>query len=1024
MNTFAGLSSIFSKKVSLIAVIAGAIPVAVFMIGSGSHFLHADTVNCDSAPSVATLNPFPLKFHDNEVCKDYPVVAARLANGSWPQNISELINGINAQAVDEIVVRIYIHDGAVTNGDPAVTTARNIKVRTTVDGSTGSFHSIDVIAASDNTNTIQGNFSIHTGPNDRLVVVPGSGQLFDYVANPVSSGLNIANATYNLGDMQACFQFSQFLVFRVRVETTAPVLQPSGHITAQPNPCTITQAAGTCTSNITWTTTNVSRAQVWVSRSGGGEKIFVDQISCSGTSCPAPWIQGPPDFYDFNLYDYSSGTRGVKLDSVRVTAVLQIPSIPPTVGPLVCNFTWSSPTTAEGTVLRKIGEASNVNMLISGATPQGVVLVKNTNLNNGIQVVRQVQADANGSFSKSDSTSVSASEGYSVGNYKTELVDLGTNNVTSCKSFIVQQQAQAAQTLNVVLTAATNSVNFSKSVSGTAPLNGVDLKADVGGTATGTINYTFYCNRSDVGINVTGNFNAKFDNTNDNPKIVNNVCNYPASGTFVAKVIAERGGLVAEDRVVITVVPASTSAVVCSPSSQTVNINQTATFAAAGGDGNFSWSAPGASITSGSGSVFSTNFASAGSRNVTVTSAGQTSTCVISVNQSQVINPPTVDLKVNGSDGPITINNGSSATLTWISNNTTACSASASPVSSTWTGSKAINNTSGESTGSLNQNTVFAITCTGSGGSASDSVIVLVTGFTQTNQFFGVLSCNPSFQTVNVNQSAFFVANGGNGNYTWIANAGGSPSLGSGTSFATLFNTPGFRTVTLTSGDGQSVGCSVQVTGQTQFINFGVNNFALSVQKFGKNITKGESADQSSVNANPGDTVEFVIRIQSLANTTVNNVFVQDILPSGLNFISRSTSVDGTIVSDGIVGGISVGSLSIGQTRIVRLDIQVADQSFFGLGTNTLINTAQVSAANVSTQTAQVQVNVFKGKVPSVGIVSRVPTGSETVFGAAFISAVLSLLLVFYGQTYFAQRRQASKVIKRHLNDKNKFNFA
>ena len=76
-------------------------------------------------------------------------------------------------------------------------------------------------------------------------------------------------------------------------------------------------------------------------------------------------------------------------------------------------------------------------------------------------------------------------------------------------------------------------------LNGTAPLNNVSIKASVFGTAQGTVNYTFYCNRSDSGTNITTDWNAKFDGIPDETKTA--ICNYSNSGTYTVKVIAERG---------------------------------------------------------------------------------------------------------------------------------------------------------------------------------------------------------------------------------------------------------------------------------------------------------------------------------------------------------------------------------------------------------------------------------------------------------------------------------------------------
>lgn len=81
---------------------------------------------------------------------------------------------------------------------------------------------------------------------------------------------------------------------------------------------------------------------------------------------------------------------------------------------------------------------------------------------------------------------------------------------------------------------------------------------------------------------------------------------------------------------------------------------------------------------------------------------------------------PIVDIKANDSNGPIGITAGTSATLSWVSDNVTSCTASGS-----WSGSKTASGT--QSTGNLSAGTyTYTITCSGSGGSASDSVIVNV----------------------------------------------------------------------------------------------------------------------------------------------------------------------------------------------------------------------------------------------------------------------------------------------------------
>ena len=101
--------------------------------------------------------------------------------------------------------------------------------------------------------------------------------------------------------------------------------------------------------------------------------------------------------------------------------------------------------------------------------------------------------------------------------------------------------------------------------SGSAPLSGVDLTAQVSGTAQGTINYTFYCNRSGADTTITSDYSAKYDGVLETAKTAADVCSYAAAGTYSAKVIVERGGSFAESRTTVTVSQPPLPVIVLSP---------------------------------------------------------------------------------------------------------------------------------------------------------------------------------------------------------------------------------------------------------------------------------------------------------------------------------------------------------------------------------------------------------------------------------------------------------------------------
>ncbi|MDD5031574.1 MAG: LamG domain-containing protein [Patescibacteria group bacterium] len=100
-------------------------------------------------------------------------------------------------------------------------------------------------------------------------------------------------------------------------------------------------------------------------------------------------------------------------------------------------------------------------------------------------------------------------------------------------------------TLSVSLIATPNS--------GTAPVSGIDLAASVSGTATGNINYTFYCDRWDTGTDITLPYSAQYNDQSLTSLSALDICSYSTAGTYTAKVIAEREGILAEARTTITV---------------------------------------------------------------------------------------------------------------------------------------------------------------------------------------------------------------------------------------------------------------------------------------------------------------------------------------------------------------------------------------------------------------------------------------------------------------------------------------
>jgi Cellulase (glycosyl hydrolase family 5) len=124
---------------------------------------------------------------------------------------------------------------------------------------------------------------------------------------------------------------------------------------------------------------------------------------------------------------------------------------------------------------------------------------------------------------------------------------------------------------------------------------------------------------------------------------------------------------------------------------------------------------------------------------LTCTGAGGSASRSAAVSVSAAL--PSISLSAS----PASVANGDSSMLTWAATNATACSTSGG-----WSGSVA---TSGsKTTGEITATTIYTLSCTGSGGTASQSTTVAVTSGAPTG---GTVS-RPSYNTGN----GFFVLNG------------------------------------------------------------------------------------------------------------------------------------------------------------------------------------------------------------------------------------------------------------------------
>jgi hypothetical protein len=103
---------------------------------------------------------------------------------------------------------------------------------------------------------------------------------------------------------------------------------------------------------------------------------------------------------------------------------------------------------------------------------------------------------------------------------------------------------------------------------------------------------------------------------------------YPNAGTYTITVTS--GGQSASCTVAVTSGTGGGS-LSCLPAVQTVTLGQTAQVNASGGAGTYTWSAPGLTVNNATGSGFNANYATLGTKTITVTSGGASADCMVNV---------------------------------------------------------------------------------------------------------------------------------------------------------------------------------------------------------------------------------------------------------------------------------------------------------------------------------------------------------------------------------------------------------
>ena len=169
------------------------------------------------------------------------------------------------------------------------------------------------------------------------------------------------------------------------------------------------------------------------------------------------------------------------------------------------------------------------------------------------------------------------------------------------------------------------------------------------------------------------------------------------------------------------------------------------------------------------------------------------------------------------------------------------------------------------------------------------------------------------------------------------------------------------------------------------------------VKFFVRNITQDEFCWQSSVNANPGDVIDFKVIITPTGSQSLTNVKLSSLFSSKIISIENCIS-DCTIESSFLNQEINIGTIKLGESKEFIFRGKILGEEKFQSGTNQLFSTVEVSSKEAETVSKNIVIDMSKegaGFSPLGSIIDifGMSGGSFGLFGWLIFFFIIVLLL-------------------------------
>jgi hypothetical protein len=170
------------------------------------------------------FNPFTVYYLNNSAppCTVFPMidVAIDTANPRYAQSEKEYNSIRKVENADQLIVMLYIVNGADETLNRQITTAKNVTVKAQTEiGGSGNLRSLYATFTGNNIKTLTSSVTVQIGSDEELRVVENSGVMYNYNGYAIRGAMtmNIGNSITYLDDLGAGTEYSLFFSYKIKI---------------------------------------------------------------------------------------------------------------------------------------------------------------------------------------------------------------------------------------------------------------------------------------------------------------------------------------------------------------------------------------------------------------------------------------------------------------------------------------------------------------------------------------------------------------------------------------------------------------------------------------------------------------------------------------------------------------------------------------------------------------------------------------------------------------------------------------